>query len=176
MNYKCLNCGEIFNEHEISVTYEDYGMMTMGCPVCGETFEQAEQCPLCYCEFGKSELIGGVCKDCLDEAITVDNAERYFLEKGLFTDFMVSEFYGHEDFDVGNLNPCSVEEEDFRALYLMHQQSYKLFGKGKILDCVKKYINRNIDDFGDWIYERHWKEVIEREKEYFSDGVRVAGI
>lgn len=75
MSYKCLECGEIFEEYEIK-KWEEYrgdchgtpAYETMvGCPHCGGDFEEAVRCELCGEEHLPDELNFGVCNNCIEE-------------------------------------------------------------------------------------------------------------
>ena len=66
MAYKCLDCGNIFEEGES--WYEQHGERLSGCPCCGGGFEKTKQCKICCGEFLGDELLGGcVCDDCVEE-------------------------------------------------------------------------------------------------------------
>lgn len=75
MAYKCLECGNIFEEGE-QVRWEEhhpYGMGSAaeefsGCPLCNGDFEETKQCEICGGEFLEDELNGGcVCDECIEE-------------------------------------------------------------------------------------------------------------
>jgi hypothetical protein len=73
MTYKCLECGHIFEEGEEAVWEEKHGFLeppyekTSGCPMCGGSFEETEQCKICGSHHLWEELNGGVCYECFDE-------------------------------------------------------------------------------------------------------------
>ena len=75
MAFKCLECGNIFEEGEQEIWYEHhpYGMGTdseefSGCPICKGDFEETKQCKICGGEFLEDELLGGcVCDECIEE-------------------------------------------------------------------------------------------------------------
>lgn len=64
MMFRCLECGNLFEEGEEKRWVEPYGEEMKGCPLCFGAYEEAEACELCgeYAE----ELFGGVCQDCID--------------------------------------------------------------------------------------------------------------
>ena len=75
MSYKCLECGHIFDECEISTWQESGGEIfgsqsyeTMsGCPICKGDYEKTEKCRVCGGEFLEEELTDGVCDDCVEK-------------------------------------------------------------------------------------------------------------
>ena len=75
MAYKCLECGNVFEEGEQArwEEHHPYGMgyaaeEFSGCPVCNGSYEETKQCAICGGEFLEDELNGGcVCDDCVEE-------------------------------------------------------------------------------------------------------------
>ena len=75
MAYKCLKCGNIFEEGEQARWSESRGEYcgtpcseTMsGCPLCKGEYEETVQCAVCGSEHLEDELFGGVCDECIDE-------------------------------------------------------------------------------------------------------------
>ena len=75
MAYKCVECGHIFEEGEQIRWDEDRSEFwgsdcseTMsGCPCCGGSYEETKACEICGSEHLESELVNGVCEECLDE-------------------------------------------------------------------------------------------------------------
>ena len=73
MAYKCIECGNIFEEGEQAVWYEKHGLDTppyerrTGCPLCKGGYEETVKCKICGAEHFEHELNGGVCKDCIDK-------------------------------------------------------------------------------------------------------------
>lgn len=100
MKYFCANCERFFDEEDadcnvyrqyidgVCVDKVEYG----ACPNCGsEDIREAVECAICgewYAD-GK-QLTCGVCKECLEAAITPENAWRYSKEEGEMTKIMVS--------------------------------------------------------------------------------------
>lgn len=72
MAYKCVRCGNIFEEGEEAVWTESHGLdcppyeKWSGCPVCHGNFEETVRCAVCGSEHLENELNGGVCDDCID--------------------------------------------------------------------------------------------------------------
>lgn len=65
--YKCLGCGNLFEEGEEKKWVEPHGEEIMGCPLCGYTYEETIKCEICGSEHLKEDLIEGVCKECFDK-------------------------------------------------------------------------------------------------------------
>ena len=75
MMFKCFNCGNLFEEGEEAVWYEDRGefwgrpcteRMT-GCPVCKCDYDEASECKECGEWHFSDELSDGLCKACKKE-------------------------------------------------------------------------------------------------------------
>ena len=73
MAYKCIACGNIFEEGEQAVWYETHGFdlppyeKWSGCPLCKGAYEETVKCAVCRSEHLEDELSGGVCDECIDE-------------------------------------------------------------------------------------------------------------
>lgn len=75
MAYKCLCCGNIFEEGEQDRWSESRGEFwgvacsenMSGCPLCKGEYEETVQCAVCGSEHLEDELNGGVCDECIDE-------------------------------------------------------------------------------------------------------------
>lgn len=75
MAYKCVECGNIFEEGEQIRWDEDRGEFwgsscseTMsGCPCCGGSYEETKACEICGSEHLENELLNGVCEECINE-------------------------------------------------------------------------------------------------------------
>jgi hypothetical protein len=74
MAFKCLACGNVFEEGEQArwEEHHPYGMGTAseefsGCPICKGDYEETKQCEICGGEFLEDELLGGcVCEECVE--------------------------------------------------------------------------------------------------------------
>ena len=77
MMYRCENCGNLFEEGEQAVWYENqgecHGVTAMerfsGCPVCKGDYEEVHQCKKCGEWHSDDELYDGWCEKCLRESI-----------------------------------------------------------------------------------------------------------
>ena len=82
MMYRCYECGNLFEEGEQAVWYENYGdeiskEMFNGCPVCNGDYEEVHQCKKCGDWNSDDELYNGWCEKCLRESINYDTFFEY---------------------------------------------------------------------------------------------------
>ena len=83
--YKCTECGNLFEEGEQAVWYENQGechsVTAMerfsGCPVCNGDYEEVHQCKKCGEWHIEGELYDGWCEKCLRESINYDTFFEY---------------------------------------------------------------------------------------------------
>ena len=91
--YKCCECGNLFEEGEQAVWYENqgecHGVTAMerfsGCPLCHYDYEEVHQCEKCGDWHSEDELTEGICDDCLKDSINCETAVS-FLEEMLSSD------------------------------------------------------------------------------------------
>ena len=74
--YKCRKCGKLI-ESEEDLWLED-------CPECGGSMDYAFKCELCgeYHCHSKEYSCEGVCEDCVEDEINVENALEYGSQEG----------------------------------------------------------------------------------------------
>ena len=85
MMYRCCECGNLFEEGEQAVWYENqgecHGVTAMerfsGCPICHEDYEEVHQCKECGECHSDDELYEGWCEKCLRESINYDTFFEY---------------------------------------------------------------------------------------------------
>ncbi len=74
MSYKCLDCGNIFDEGEEARWTENMGeywgtpcleSMT-GCPLCRGDYDETIPCEICGSEHLENELNNGICEECIE--------------------------------------------------------------------------------------------------------------
>lgn len=65
--YKCLECGNIFDEEQTANWQEPHGEDCSGCPLCYGAYEEAHQCIICNDYFLEDELCNDICDDCLED-------------------------------------------------------------------------------------------------------------
>lgn len=74
MSYKCLDCGEVFDEPEKRKEYrgEFWGTPAYeevrGCPRCRGDYEELVPCEVCGVEHSEEDLLYGVCEECIEKA------------------------------------------------------------------------------------------------------------
>ena len=47
MNYRCDECGHIFEQGEEKITIQPHGEEMSGCPLCGGSYEELQECEIC---------------------------------------------------------------------------------------------------------------------------------
>ena len=83
MMYRCVNCGNLFEEGEQAVWEEHHGLDSppyekwSGCPVCKGDYEEVHQCKECGDWHSDDELYDGWCENCLRETINYDTFFEY---------------------------------------------------------------------------------------------------
>ena len=85
MMYRCLNCGNLFEDGEQATWYENqgecHGSIAMGrfdgCPLCRGDYEEVYQCKGCGDWHSEDELYDGWCEKCLRETINYDTFFEY---------------------------------------------------------------------------------------------------
>ena len=104
MMYRCLNCGNLFEDGEQATWYENqgecHGSIAMGrfdgCPVCRGDYEEVYQCKKCGDWHSEDELYDGWCEKCLRETINYDtffdyceaNSDEQYLDIFMMSDFL----------------------------------------------------------------------------------------
>lgn len=91
MKYICADCGAVFDEYDAECnTYRQYNdgvcideVEYGACPNCGsEDICEAVECAICGEWYADGELIGDVCKECLEAATTPENIWKYSKQEG----------------------------------------------------------------------------------------------
>ena len=104
MMYRCCECGNLFEEGEQAVWYENQGEchgvpaieQFDGCPVCRSDYEEVRQCKECGDWHSEDELYDGWCEKCLRETINYDtffeyceaNRDEQYLDIFMMSDFL----------------------------------------------------------------------------------------
>ena len=171
MMYKCRECGNLFEEGEQAVWYENqgecHGVTAMerfsGCPICHEDYEEVHQCKECGDWHSEYELYYGWCEKCLRESINYDTFFEYCEanKEGRYLDTFVMCYL---------LNCDEVPKYpslDFH--YLMIETYKRRVADAKLLkgpfdflaDCVRFVMEDDgsigIENYADWLNNR--KEV-----------------
>ena len=104
MMYRCLNCGNLFEDGEQATWYENqgecHGSIAMGrfdgCPLCRGDYEEVYQCKGCGDWHSEDDLYDGWCEKCLRETINYDtffeyceaNSDEHYLDIFMMSDFL----------------------------------------------------------------------------------------
>ena len=150
---KCYECGMVFEDDEAVEKIEPHGETFLVCPYCGGGYEKAHKCKCCGETFGESELIEGICENCIEESVTVDNVKKYLESSGLFSDFMIRAYYGF-DVLVGELLQIDEKEVDFKALF---EEKATVKNLSKL--CEKYIYSEDLENFAEWLSLEKRKEV-----------------
>lgn len=152
MSYKCLDCGEGFDEPKEWKEYrgECHGMSAyeemVGCPHCEGDFEETTPCAICGVELTEAEAMYGLCEDC------VSNQKK---------DIHMCKRIGDNDTESVELNSFlaivfSKEEiEEILFSELKHRQKY--IGKS-VEEACEKYINLDVSWFAEMLAEEVSKD------------------
>ena len=104
--YICKKCGEIFDEPDVMRFVEHHGEYDEPwavdyCPECGsDEFEEAECCSNCGEYFAEEDVYGGMCENCVKDALTADLFFRWAVDGAketkysTFEDFMYTQIFG----------------------------------------------------------------------------------
>lgn len=77
MSYVCIHCGYHFSEPHIDYD-RGTGHYDKTCPNCGsEDIELAGHCVKCDEDFPIDDMVGSICKGCVEKSQTFDNALKY---------------------------------------------------------------------------------------------------
>lgn len=173
--YKCLDCGQIFDDGE-EENYKIYkGTHTNskspayswnGCPVCGGVFERTMRCQECKSEHLRSELYADRwCSECLTEKLTYDSFLEYATsdtidtESGMLEHFMFIKMFNFPERYVPSVSSAKFKRV-LREWYLRMVANEKLIGDGELIDTIRDYAldtESDKEDFAQWIAEREAK-------------------
>ena len=170
--YKCTECGNLFEEGEQSVWYENqgecHGVTAMerfsGCPVCKGSYEEVHQCKECGDWHTEDELYDGWCEKCLRETINYDTFFEYCeanKDEQYLDSFMMFYLLGGMDC------PDKVSPEFHQLMVETYKRSVanaKLLGEkfGFLEKCVcfimedDGYSGR--ENYADWLNKRDVKK------------------
>ena len=149
MAYKCLECGNIFDEGEQANWSESRGEFwgvassenMSGCPLCKGEFEETIPCAICGSEHLAEELSGGVCNDCIDE---------------YKHDVDVCFNIGAEDTESVELN-CFLtsifSKEEIEEILLAVLQERNGFMRSFVNDLCEKFVENDRNWFGERLAE-----------------------
>ena len=152
MTYKCLECGNIFEDGEQAVWRESRGEFwgktchetLSGCPLCKGAYEETVSCKVCGSKQLEDELTDGVCKECVSDIVF---QYKYNVEKC----FLLSE--KNEDKDTVKINgflSCMFSEEEINKILF---RELVLASVPNAVDCTNY-----IESDKDWFIENAIKE------------------
>ena len=123
MAFKCLECGNIFEEGEQatwreymgechgSPAYEEFS----GCPICNGEYEETKRCEICGGEFLEDELLGGcVCEECVEEC-----------KRDLETCHKIAETAPKEEIKINPLLASLFDVDEIEAILYQQLESVK---------------------------------------------------
>ena len=171
MMYRCCECGNLFEEGEQAVWYENqgecHGVTAMerfsGCPVCNGDYEKVYQCKECGDWHSEDELYDGWCEKCLRESINYDTFFEYCeanKDEQYLDIFVMSELLGGMDCpDNVSFDFHCLMVEVYRNEVKRAKESPAMFG---FIDACIRFI---IDDDGfigrenyaDWLNKKEVK-------------------
>ena len=165
--YKCLNCGEIFEEAK--PIKEDWGESFSVCPYCNGDYEEAKQCQECGEWHAENEMYDGWCEKCLRETINYDTFFDYCMandDENYLEIFVLSEFMGGMDCPKWisyDFHQLMIFEYKHRAELVCSYE--RMFGKKAPDDFLSACIRFIMDDDGsvgrenyaDWLNKREVK-------------------
>ena len=122
MAFKCLECGNIFEEGEQArwEEHHPYGMgyateKFSGCPVCNGSYEETKQCKICGGEFLEDELNGGlVCDNCVEE-----------YKRDLKTCYAIAETTEKQEIKINALLASLFDVDEIEAILYQQLESVK---------------------------------------------------
>ena len=168
MMYRCCECGNLFEEGEQAVWYENqgecHGVTAMerfsGCPLCHYDYEEVYQCKKCGDWHSEDELYDGWCEKCLRESINYDTFFEYCeanKDEQYLDSFMMFYLLGGMD--------CSdkVSQEFHRLIvetYKRRVADAKLIGVrfGFLAKCIRFIMDDDgecgRENYADWLNNR----------------------
>ena len=169
--YRCCECGNLFEEGEQAVWYENqgecHGVTAMerfsGCPVGKGDYEEVYQCKKCGDWHSEDELYDGWCEKCLRETINYDTFFEYCeanKDEQYLDSFMMFYLLGGMDC------PDKVSPEFHRLMvetYKRRVANAKLLGEkfGFLAKCVRFIIEDDgysgIENYAEWLNKREVK-------------------
>ena len=171
MMYRCCECGNLFEEGEQAVWYENqgecHGVTAMerfsGCPVCNGDYEEVYQCKKCGDWHSEDELYDGWCEKCLRETINYDTFFEYCeanRDEQYLDIFVMSELLGGMDC------PDNISPEFHQLVTETYKRrvSDAKFLKGKfdfLEDCVRFIMDDDgsigRENYAEWLDTREVK-------------------
>ena len=166
--YRCVNCGNLFEEGEQAVWEETHGLDSppyekfSGRPVCKGDYEEVYKCDSCGDWNSEDELYDGWCEKCLRETINYDtffeyceaNKDKQYLDIFMMSDFLCMDC------------PDNVSPEFHQLMIETYKHGVanaKLLGEkfGFLADCIQFVMDDDgysgRENYAEWLNNR--KEV-----------------
>lgn len=84
--YICEKCGNHFEHFKVRRYESSTGWEDQVCPICeSENFTEAGHCIKCGGYFPLDDMIGSICKECVEKRATIVNAYQYGLDRNIDT-------------------------------------------------------------------------------------------
>lgn len=141
MYYKCTECGNVTAFPNIKTEYGGcgYSESYLACDCCGGECEETEKCPICENYFTEDEMIGGMCRDCFKEAITLENALQ-FAQSCNEEDYLLEQIY--------------MKSEIIEIL----KKELKNISPLRIKAALNEYANYYASDFAEFVIKKEKEE------------------
>ena len=176
MMYRCYECGNLFEEGEQAVWYENqgecHGVTAMerfsGCPVCKGDYEEVHQCKECGDWHSEDELYDGWCESCLRETINYDtffeyceaNKDEQYLDTFVMCEILNCEYV--PKFSSYEFHDLMVQVYQERVENIKRDKA--VFGKtyAEIIDACVRFImdddgSIGRENYADWLNKREVK-------------------
>lgn len=137
--YICLHCGHEFEETAAKNYDSATGTWEECCPNCGsEDFEEAIKCRICGEVHVDEDMIGQVCKECLDKSVTFGNALRYGADR-------------KEDVEINGFLTWIYSPEEIESILLKNLQTESHEWRQRM---TTEYCTDDKYDFADFLEEK----------------------
>lgn len=129
----CIHCGHHFTDpvNRYNRRWSDSDDSEQLCPNCGSVdFEPAGRCIKCGEDFPLDDMIGSICRGCVEKRMTRDNAYRYGDARRIVPEDGINGFVYHA------WKPREIAEELFHSC---------------TPEDAKRYCSDDIYDFSEWL-------------------------
>lgn len=78
MRFICKDCDRSFDDYEVKSYDRETGFEEQVCPFCGSHyFDDAKHCVKCDEDVPLCEMVGSICRECVEKRATLANAYAY---------------------------------------------------------------------------------------------------
>ena len=176
MMYRCESCGNLFEEGEQAVWYENqgecHGVTAMerfsGCPLCHDDYEEVHQCKECGDWHYEDELYDGWCEKCLRETINYDTFFEYceankgenYLDIFVMSEFLDMDMPKHSSYDFHQLM-VRIYKERVHTVTRGGKSDGKLHPDAFLSACIRFIMDDDgsigRENYADWLNNREVK-------------------